>query len=83
MKANKILLQKKYTRVIDLFAKERNITVEEALDFFYKSEVYREVSEGISDMHCRSDEYLAEELAQEYEEKNDEVEAAHNLKPLG
>ncbi len=69
MKANKILLQKKYTRVIDLFAKEQNITVEEALDFFYTSEVYKEVSEGISDMHCRSDEYLAEELAQEYEEK--------------
>lgn len=69
MKANKILLQKKYTRVIDLFAKEQNITVEEALDFFYTSEVYKEVSKGISDMHCRSDEYLAEELAQEYEEK--------------
>ena len=68
MKANKILLQKKYTRVIDLFAKEQNITVEGALDFFYTSEVYKEVSEGISDMHCRSDEYLVEELLQEYKE---------------
>lgn len=66
MKANKILLQKKYTRVIALFAKEQNIPVLEALDFFYGSDVYREVSSGISDMHCRSDEYLAEELKLEY-----------------
>ena len=69
MKANKILLQKKYVRVVDLFAKEQKMNVKEALDFFYTSVVYREVSEGISDMHCRSDEYLVEELKREYEEK--------------
>lgn len=69
MKANKILLQKKYARVVDLFAKEQKMNVKEALDFFYTSVVYREVSEGISDMHCRSDEYLVEELKREYEEK--------------
>jgi hypothetical protein len=28
------------------------------------------MSEGISDMHCRSDEYLAEELKEEYLKKN-------------
>ena len=69
MKTNKILLQKKYVRVVDLFAKEQKMNVKEALDFFYTSVVYREVSEGISDMHCRSDEYLVEELKREYEEK--------------
>lgn len=69
MKANKILLQKKYTRVITLFAKQQNISIEKALDFFYESEVYQEVSKGISDMHCRSDEYLAEELSMEYKEE--------------
>ena len=41
MIANPILLQKKYARVIELFAKEQMITLEEALDFFYKSELYR------------------------------------------
>lgn len=34
----------------------------EAFDFFYCSITYKEVSEGISDMHCRSDEYLVEEM---------------------
>ncbi|MGN0242795.1 MAG: DUF3791 domain-containing protein [Lachnospiraceae bacterium] len=66
MKANKILLQKKYARVIELFATKQNLPVAEALKIFYESDLYREVSQGISDMHCRSDEYLAEELAIEY-----------------
>ena len=70
MKANKILLQKKYTRVIGLFAKEQNLSVEEALDFFYTSETYQEISKGISDMHCRSDAYLAEKLRLEYVKNN-------------
>jgi hypothetical protein len=29
---------------------------------FYKSRLYTEIRCGISDMHCRSDGYLAEEL---------------------
>lgn len=66
MRANKILLQRKYARVVEIFAKLEGTTLRGALDFFYHSEVYQEVSEGISDMHCRSDEYLAEELRREY-----------------
>ena len=34
MNANPILLQKKYARVIELFAKENNISLGTALDFF-------------------------------------------------
>lgn len=67
--ANKILLQKKYTRVIELFAKIADITVFDAMNFFYHSLTYKEMSEGISDMHCRSDRYLAEELLGEYKEQ--------------
>jgi hypothetical protein len=66
MEANPILLQKKYARVIDEFAKEAGITIREALDFFYHSITYKDMSEGVSDMHCRSDEYLAQELKEEY-----------------
>lgn len=68
MNANPILLQKKYTRVIERFAAEQNISLDSALDFFYGSDVYRLVSEGVSDMHCMSEEYLAEELKREYNE---------------
>lgn len=66
MEASPILLQKKYARVIDEFAKEAGITTREALDFFYHSIIYQDMSEGISDMHCRSDKYLAQELKEEY-----------------
>ena len=69
MKANPILLQKKYSRVIELFANKQGISLDTALGFFYNSEVYQLVKDGVSDMHCMSDEYLAEELAKEYREK--------------
>lgn len=58
MNANPILLQKKYARVVELFAKENRISLEKALDIFYHSELYKLMSEGVSDMHCMSDEYL-------------------------
>ena len=38
------------------------MTYEQALDFFYKSKTFELISEGVADMHCLSDEYLAEEL---------------------
>ncbi|MBQ1397908.1 MAG: DUF3791 domain-containing protein [Clostridia bacterium] len=67
MNANPILLQKKYARIIRLFAEQNQLTLDEALDFFYRSDLYSLVSEGISDMHCRSDQYLADELKEEVE----------------
>lgn len=42
---------------------------EKALGFFYHSEVYQLIRDGVSDMHCMSDAYLAEELEQEYSQK--------------
>lgn len=69
MNAHPVLLQKKYARVVELFAKENRLSLENALDIFYHSELYELMSEGISDMHCRSDAYLAEELKMEWEGK--------------
>ena len=69
MNANPILLQKKYSRVIECFAREQGISLDAALDFFYHSQVYQLIRDGISDMHCMSDLYLAEELRLEYTEK--------------
>ena len=71
MNASPILLQKKYARVVSLFAEKKQLTLEEALDFFYHSFVYQLVSEGCADMHCRSDAYLAEELVLEYNAKEE------------
>ena len=66
MTANPILLQKKYACVIECFAKQQGFSLDEALGLFYHSEVYRLMRDGVSDMHCMSDVYLAEELEQEY-----------------
>ena len=68
MNANPILLQKKYSRIVELFAVKAGITISRALDFFYRSELYQLVREGVSDMHCMSDDYLADDLLTEYNE---------------
>lgn len=62
MTANRTLLQHKYANVIEMFSKRYNINLRQSMDIFYKSHTYRDMRDGISDMHCRSDEYLAEEL---------------------
>ena len=69
MNAHPVLLQKKYTRIVTLFAQRNHLTFDTALDFFYHSDVYKFMSEGISDMHCRSDLYLVEDLEKEYATK--------------
>ena len=66
MIANPILLQKKYSRVIECFAKMQGLSLDAGLEFFDDSQVYQRIRDGVSDMHCMSDEYLAEELRQEY-----------------
>ena len=65
MKTDSIVLQLKYSSVIEAFAEAAHIPLREALDKFYKSQIYIEMRDGISDMHCRSDKYLAEDLVQE------------------
>ena len=70
MTANPILLQKKYSRVIECFAKQQGLSLDAALDFFYHSQVYQLIRDGVSDMHCMSDAYLTEELEQEYCQNN-------------
>lgn len=69
MNANPILLQRKYARIVERFAEEQNLSLDAALQFFYRSEVYRLMRQGVSDMHCMSDEYLARELHLEQTEK--------------
>lgn len=69
MQANPILLQKKYARIVKLFAERTGLSYEEALGKFYDSQTYDLISNGVADMHCFSDEYLADELLIEYEYK--------------
>lgn len=65
MMANPILQQKKYVRIVEAFAEKAGLT----LDFFYRAETYRLISEDVSDLHCMSETYLVDELQAEYGEK--------------
>lgn len=69
MKANPTLLRMKYGRIVERFAELANLPLEDALAFFYDSKTYELISQGISDMHCLSDYYLADELMIEYQSK--------------
>ena len=62
MIANRTLVGHKCAGVIIAYAGFVNIPIREAFDAFYKSNLYVEIRDGVSDMHCRSDGYLAEEL---------------------
>ena len=73
--ANNTLLQMKYARIIMGLSKRLGISsrralalfsLNRALDFFYRSEVYQLVRDGVSDLHCMSDNYLIDELIIEY-----------------
>ena len=66
MNASPVLMQKKYARIIECFAEKMQMSLDDAMDFFYRSELYVLISEGVSDLHCMSDQYLADELADEY-----------------
>lgn len=66
MTANKNLLRMKFARVIEGYADRKGCSLDEALDCFYRSNVYVEMRDGISDMHCMSDGYLVDELSEEY-----------------
>jgi len=69
MTANRTLIGHKCAGVIKAYAELTGIALRSAFDVFYKSNLYMEIINGISDMHCRSDGYLAEELQIEVEGK--------------
>jgi hypothetical protein len=70
MTADKTLLQMKYARIIALLAERMSIDEEKAMEMFYNSNTYMLMSKGISDFHCLSDAYLAEEIM--LEKKNEQ-----------
>ena len=66
MKADCAILLLTYSGVIETFSQMGNIPLRDAFDKFYQSQIYLEMRDGVSDLHCRSEKYLAEDLMQEY-----------------
>ena len=63
------ILEAKYARIIGALSELHNISLEEAMDIFYNSPLLPLIEGGVADLHCRSDQYLAEEIWREYSAK--------------
>ena len=59
----------KYARIIEILAQRLHITHEEAMDIFYNSPAFELIDKGVADLHCRSDQYLADEIIKEAKNK--------------
>lgn len=59
------ILEAKYARIIEEISKMYSVSLDVAMDMFYHSYTMQLMEEGVADMHCRSDKYLAEEVWRE------------------
>lgn len=64
------ILQAKFARIIAAIALRLDVPIPDAMSIFYNSDTAKMIENGIADLHCRSDEYLAEEIIREYQESN-------------
>lgn len=58
----------KSANIIQSLSDLYGITIQEATDIYYQSDTSELIEEGISDLHCRSDKYLAMLIWDEYKE---------------
>lgn len=56
----------KYARIIEAMAQMMETDNITAMGIFYNSETMQLINDGVADLHCRSDLYLAEEVIREY-----------------
>ena len=56
------ILDSKYARIIEAISRMHNVSLDEAMEVFYDSDLLPLLNEGVADLHCRSDLYLAEEI---------------------
>lgn len=63
--AKKNILQAKYARIIEIISQEKAISIPEAMSIFYNSMTFELIDGCVSDLHCRSDHYLADEVMSE------------------
>ncbi len=65
METSRIILDMKYARIIERIAHALGISREKAMDLFYNSPSFDLIDKGIADLHCRSDQYLAQEIMED------------------
>lgn len=58
----------KSTKIIKNICDMYAVSLKEATDIFYQSDTSELIDEGVGDLHCRSDKYLATLIWDEYQE---------------
>ena len=71
--SKQILRSSQCARIILCISEMFDVPLEQATDIFYSSETDSMIEEGIADLHCRSDRYLAGEVWREYQESKNET----------
>ena len=72
--SKQILRSSQCARIIVCISEMFNVPLEKAADIYYSSETASMIEEGVADLHCRSDKYLAGEIWQEYQENGQLVD---------
>lgn len=66
--SQKVMRSAQCARIIVCISEMYDVSILEATDIFYSSDTANMIEEGIADLHCRSDKYLAGEIWREYQE---------------
>lgn len=66
-----IIHSEQCARIILCISEMAGVSIQEATDMFYESQTANLIEEGVADLHCRSDKYLATLVIEEYQEKKD------------
>ena len=61
-----ILRSARCARIIMCISEMYGVSINVAADIYYNSETSNMIEDGIADLHCRSDKYLAEEVWNEH-----------------
>lgn len=59
----------KCANIIKAMCELSNLSINEATDVFYRSDTAGLIEEGVADLQCRSDKYLATVILEEYHEQ--------------
>ena len=68
-----IIHSEQCARIILCISEMAGVSIQEATDMFYESQTANLIEEGVADLHCRSDKYLATLVIEEYQEKKDSL----------
>ena len=73
--SKQILRSSQCARIIVCISEMFSVPLDKATDIYYNSETANLIEDGIADLHCRSDKYLAGEIWREFlegEKENNE-----------